>query len=146
MSEILTVEQIAFYDENGYLVLENCIPDAIISDIRAKSAWFEDEAKGMTAGNHRLNLEDSHTPDNPRVRRIKLTHTASDVACDLMTSDRALAPVGDLCLHASKLNLKPADYGAAVECHQDFALYPHKTDDALAVAIITDEMVLEKDL
>ncbi|MEO0910016.1 MAG: hypothetical protein AAFX96_06665, partial [Pseudomonadota bacterium] len=41
----------------------------------------------MTASNDRLDLEDSHTPENPRLRRIKLPHTISDFMRELMYSD-----------------------------------------------------------
>ena len=148
MAEVLSAEQIAFYNEQGYLVVENRIPDSIIADIRAEIARFEDEARGMTESNMRIDLEDSHTPENPRLRRIKLPHTTSDVMRDLMYSDHVLAPVRDLIgpdlrLHTTKLNMKSAGYGAAVEWHQDFAFYPHTNDDLLAVAVIIDDMVLE---
>lgn len=145
MPEVLSQDQIVFYNDNGYLVVENRIPDAIIADIRAEIARFEDEARSLTASNERLDLEDSHTPEAPRIRRIKLPHTTSAIMRDLMYSDHVLAPVRDLIgpdlrLHTTKLNMKSAGYGAAVEWHQDFAFYPHTNDDLLAVAVIIDDM------
>ena len=148
MPEALSLKQIGFYDEHGYLVLENRIPDDTVSDIRGEIARFEEEAQGMTRSNDRLDLEDSHTPDSPRIRRIKLPHRISDVVRDLIFSDHVLAPVRDLIgpdlrLHTTKLNMKSAGYGAAVEWHQDFAFYPHTNDDVLAVGVIIDDMGLE---
>lgn len=148
MTETLTPEQIARYDRDGYLVLENRIADATLDALRAEIARFEDEARGMTGSNDRIDLEDSHTPDAPRLRRIKLPHTTSDIMRDLMYSDAVLAPVRDLIgpdlrLHTTKLNMKSAGFGAAVEWHQDWAFYPHTNDDVLAVAVIIDDMGLE---
>jgi hypothetical protein len=102
----------------------------------------------MTASNDRLDLEDSHSPNAPRIRRIKLPHTISQVMRDLMYSDHVLAPARDLIgpdlrLHTTKLNMKSAGYGAAVEWHQDFAFYPHTNDDVLAIAVIIDDMAME---
>jgi hypothetical protein len=102
----------------------------------------------MTVSNDRLDLEDSHTPDTPRVRRIKLPHRLSPVFDELLRSDWILAPVRDLIgpglrLHTSKLNMKSAGYGAAVEWHQDWAFYPHTNDDILAVGVIIDDMDVE---
>ena len=102
----------------------------------------------MTESNDRLDLEDSHSPDNPRIRRIKLPHRISPVMDDLLRSDHILAPVRDLIgpdvrLHTTKLNLKSAGYGAAIEWHQDFAFYPHTNDDVLAVGVLIDDMVEE---
>ncbi|MDJ0628169.1 MAG: phytanoyl-CoA dioxygenase family protein [Rhodobacter sp.] len=147
-SEVLTDAQIAFYRDNGYLVLENRIPMAAIEAIRAEIARFEEEARGLTASSDRLDLEDSHTPDAPRIRRIKLPHTISDTVRDLMYSDHVLAPVRDLIgpdlrLHTTKLNMKSAGYGAAIEWHQDMAFYPHTNDDVLAVGVMIDDMAPE---
>ena len=146
--EILTDDQIASYNENGYLVLERHLPDTWLDRIRAEIARFEEEARGMTASNDRLDLEDSHTPDNPRLRRIKLPHTISDPIRELMYSDLILAPARDLIgpslrLHTTKLNMKSAGYGAAVEWHQDYAFYPHTNDDILAIGVIIDDMASE---
>jgi ectoine hydroxylase-related dioxygenase (phytanoyl-CoA dioxygenase family) len=143
--EVLADEQIAFYAARGYLVLENRIPDDIIAAIRSEIGRFEEEARGMTESNDRLDLEDNHTPAHPRVRRIKLPHTTSGVVKSLMYSDHVLAPVRDLIgtdlrLHTTKLNMKSAGYGAAIEWHQDFAFYPHTNDDVLAVGVIIDDM------
>ena len=145
MPEVLTADQQAFYAENGYLVLQGRVPDNTIRNIREEIARFEDLARGMTTSDDRLDLEDSHTPEDPRLRRIKLPHTQSDVVRELMYSDTILAPARDLIgpdlrLHTTKLNMKKAGYGAAVEWHQDYAFYPHTNDDILAIGVLIDDM------
>ena len=105
-------------------------------------------ARGMTASDDKIDLEDSHAPDDPRIRRVKLPHTQSQVIGDLMRSDHILAPVRDLIgpnlrLQTTKLNMKSAGYGAAVEWHQDWAFYPYTTDDVLAVGLIIADMSAE---
>ncbi len=146
--EVLTPKQKAFYEEQGYLLVENRIPEQALEDIRAEIARFTEEARAMTASNDRIDLEDSHRPEAPRLRRIKLPHTISEPVARLMRSDHVLAPVRDLIgpdlrLHTTKLNMKSAGFGAAIEWHQDFAFYPHTNDDVLAVAVILDDMGLE---
>ncbi|MGX9357420.1 phytanoyl-CoA dioxygenase family protein [Roseobacteraceae bacterium S113] len=146
--EVLTQAQKELYEHQGYLTLPGQIPPDWIDKIRAEIARFEDEAKSMTVSNDRLDLEDSHTPDDPRLRRIKLPHTISDVVRELMYSDHVLAPARDLVgpnlrLHTTKLNMKSAGYGAAVEWHQDYAFYPHTNDDILAIGICIDDMAME---
>ena len=143
--EYLTEDQVSFYNETGYLVLERHLDMAVIQDIRDEIARLEAMAVGMTQSDDRLDLEDSHTPDDPRVRRIKLPHTQSDVVKNLLYSDQILGPIRDLIgpdlrLHTTKLNMKSAEYGAPIEWHQDFAFYPHTNDDVLAVGIIIDDM------
>lgn len=146
--EALTPDDVAFYQETGYLIVENRIPDETIAAIRSEIARFEAEAAALTDSNDRLDLEKTHTPENPRLRRIKLPHKISEVMGTLLRSDHILAPVRDLIgpdlrLHTSKLNMKSAGYGAAIEWHQDFAFYPHTNDDILAVGVLIDDMASE---
>ncbi len=148
MTEVLTADQISSYNETGYLVLERHLPDPVIQSLRAEIARFEDEARTLTASNDRLDVEDSHTPETPRLRRIKLPHTISDPVRELLHSDLILAPARDLIgpdirLHTTKLNMKSAGYGAAVEWHQDYAFYPHTNDDILAIGVLIDDMESE---
>lgn len=143
--EVLSEEQVRAYRDRGYVVLEKRLPEAVVQGLRDEIARFVAEARGLTASNERLDLEDSHTPEAPRLRRIKLPHKLSPVFNDLLRSDWILAPVRDLLgpnlrLHTSKLNMKSAGYGAAVEWHQDWAFYPHTNDDILAVGVIIDDM------
>jgi len=85
--ETITPAQKAFYEENGYLVLENRIPDDILQNIRGEIAAYQEQARGLTASTDQIDLEDSHTSDDPRVRRIKLPHTHNAVMRELMYSD-----------------------------------------------------------
>ncbi|RLJ59256.1 ectoine hydroxylase-related dioxygenase (phytanoyl-CoA dioxygenase family) [Litoreibacter meonggei] len=146
--ETLTQTQKDFYDENGYLILEKRIPEDVLASLRAEIAKYQEQAKSLTESTDEIDLEDSHTPETPRVRRIKLPHTHNKVMRDLMYSDLILAPARDLVgpdlrLHTTKLNMKSAGFGAAVEWHQDFAFYPHTNDDVLAIAVILDDMESE---
>ncbi|MEM8854055.1 MAG: phytanoyl-CoA dioxygenase family protein [Pseudomonadota bacterium] len=143
--EVLSEDQVTFYEQNGYVVLERWLPDTVVADCKAELDRFRDLARGLTESTDTLDLEDSHTPDDPRLRRVKLPHTQSAVMNALMRSDKLLAPVRDLVgpdvrLHTSKLNVKSARYGAPVDWHQDFAFYPHTNDDLLAVGVMLDDV------
>jgi ectoine hydroxylase-related dioxygenase (phytanoyl-CoA dioxygenase family) len=145
MPEVLSADQIDQYDRDGYLVLERRMPDDVMTSIRIEIARFQQMARGMTASDDRIDLEDSHTPEEPRVRRVKLPHTQSKIIAQLMRSDWILGPVRDLIgpnlrLQTTKLNMKSAGFGAAVEWHQDWAFYPYTNDDVLAVGLIIDDM------
>jgi len=148
MAEVLTQDQVTFYNDQGYLILENRVPMETIEAIRAEILRFQEVARGMTQSDDKIDLEDSHSADDPRIRRVKLPHTQSEVVNDLMRSDTILAPVRDLIgpslrLQTTKLNMKSAGYGAAVEWHQDWAFYPYTNDDVLAVGLIIDDMTEE---
>ncbi len=142
---MLTAEQSDFYRDQGYLVLERQIPEDLIAGARAELARFIERARGMEESDDVLDLEDSHSADQPRVRRVKLPHAVSPVFDELMRSRWILDPVraligGSVRLHTSKLNLKSAGFGAAVEWHQDWAFYPHTNDDVLAVGVMLDDV------
>lgn len=144
-NEVLTDDQIAFYRDNGYLLIENRLPLAEVERCRAEVERLSQQAAGLAQSNDRIDLEESHTPEDPRVRRIKLPHQQSTVFESLMRSDLILAPARDLIgpdlrLHTSKLNMKAAAYGAPVEWHQDWAFYPHTNDDVLAVGVMLDDV------
>ncbi|MEM7188308.1 MAG: phytanoyl-CoA dioxygenase family protein [Pseudomonadota bacterium] len=148
MPETLTQSQIDHYRTHGYLVLENRVPGDVMDTIRDEITRLEETARGMTTSDAKIDLEDSHTPDAPRVRRVKRPDTQSQPISDLMYSDHILAPVRDLIgpnlrLQTTKLNMKSAGFGAAVEWHQDWAFYPYTNDDVLAVGLIIDDMTLE---
>lgn len=148
MPETLSQSQIEFYAAYGYLILENHIPVQVMDEIRTEIVRFHDIAAGMTVSDDRIDLEDSHTPDAPRIRRVKLPHTQSAPVDTLMRSDYVLSPVRDLLgpdvrLQTTKLNMKSAGFGAAVEWHQDWAFYPYTNDDVLAVGVIIDDMTDE---
>tara|TARA_B100001093_G_scaffold227631_1_gene218230 strand:- start:196 stop:1080 length:885 start_codon:yes stop_codon:yes gene_type:complete len=146
--ETLNHAQLTFYQDNGFLVLGNRIPNVWLEKIRSEISRFEKEAALLEQSNDRLDLEDSHTKEAPRLRRIKLPHLISPDLNDLLHSDYILGPARDLIgphirLHTSKLNMKSAGYGAAVEWHQDYAFYPHSNDDILAIGVVIDDMQLE---
>ena len=146
--ECLNNAQKRQFDEDGYLIIKNQISGDWLEKIRAEITRFEAEAAMLTSSNERLDLEDSHTQENPRLRRIKLPHKISKIMLDLMYSDVVLGPARDLIgpnlrLHTTKLNMKSAGYGAAVEWHQDYAFYPHTNDDIIAIGICIDDMAAE---
>jgi ectoine hydroxylase-related dioxygenase (phytanoyl-CoA dioxygenase family) len=141
----LSSEQIAFYREQGYLVLSGLFQASEVSEMRQETARVLEGARGLASHTDVFDLEDSHRPDAPRVRRIKMPHRVSELFGRIIRDERILAPVRDLCgpslrLHTTKMNLKSAGYGAPVEWHQDWAFYPHTNDDILAVGLMLDDM------
>jgi ectoine hydroxylase-related dioxygenase (phytanoyl-CoA dioxygenase family) len=91
-----------------------------------------------------LDLDPTHTPERPRVRRIKSPHEHSEhlkaLAGDPTILDLLdpLMPSG-VRIHNTKVNMKSAGVGESIEWHQDWAFYPHTNDDVLAVGIYLDD-------
>ena len=144
MPVTLTDEQVAFYHDNGYLVVENVLSPEKLAELRAETDAIIQAAAGVEASNDLYDLEDSHRPDNPRVRRIKepYRHNAwfrSHMEDPDVTGIVAQLIGPDIRVYGGKMNIKAAGYGAPVEWHQDWAFYPHTNDDVLATGMLLDD-------
>ena len=70
----VTTEQIEFYNENGYILFEKLLDDEMLARLQEETDRIVSEAAGLSEHNNQYDLEDSHTPENPRVRRLKAPH------------------------------------------------------------------------
>ncbi|MGI9354518.1 MAG: phytanoyl-CoA dioxygenase family protein [Rhizobiaceae bacterium] len=143
--EFLNEDQVKFYRDNGYLVLSCHLPKSIIDDARAEIARLSQHAATIDQSDDFIDVEDSHSRAEPRIRRIKRPDLQSDFFNDLMRSDHILGAARDLIgpnirMHTTKLNMKKAEYGAPVQWHQDVAFYPHTNDDVLAIGVVFDDV------
>jgi len=110
---MLTKAQIDQYNEIGAIV----VPDILSADemlrLRRVTDEFVERARGVTAHNEIYDLEDSHTPDAPRVRRIKAAHLHHPEYARLVRHPRILAVLQDIWgpdirFDTAKLNMKCA--------------------------------------
>jgi phytanoyl-CoA hydroxylase len=122
-------------------------PDEVrtLSDV---TDGFVDRARGLTGHTETYDLEDSHTPDRPRVRRIKAAHLRDPAYAALTRHPKIVAVLQalwgpDIRFDTAKLNMKCAGFGAPVEWHQDWAFYPHTNDNLAAVGVMFDDMAME---
>ena len=141
---MITKQQVDSYNENGSVVVEGVLPPEDVRELRRVTDEMVEGARGLTGHNEIYDLEDTHTPDDPRVRRIKSPDRHHPTYAALVRHPNVVevlqALIGqDIRFDVSKLNLKAAGYGAAVEWHQDWAFYPHTNDDLCAVGIMMDD-------
>jgi len=141
---MLTNAQVERYREEGYLVVEGVLDRETLAEARRQVERVVAEAAKVAANDDVYDLEDTHSPQNPRVRRIKTPHkffpffealTRAPAITGILA--KLLGP--DIRLHGTKLNMKAAGYGAPVEWHQDWAFYPHTNDDVLATGLYLDD-------
>ena len=136
------------YASVGAIVVPDVLSPSEVARLRAVTDEFVERARGLTTHDDVFDLEDSHTPAQPRVRRIKAPDRHHPEYAGLVRHPRIVEVLTDLWgpnvrFDAAKLNLKAAGYGAAVEWHQDWAFYPHTNDDLAAVGVMMDDMALE---
>ena len=142
----LSEAQVAQYRDEGYVVVPGLLDSATLTELRTVTNRVVETARGLEAHTDILDLEASHTPDAPRVRRVKRPHLAHPFYRELAAHAGIMAALEPLIganirLRAGgKINMKSASYGAPVEWHQDWAFYPHTNQDVLAVGILLDDM------
>ena len=140
----ITDEQVAFYHENGYLLIPNLLPDDVLQSLRVETDRIVAEAADLSDHNAQYDLEDSHSPEEPRVRRLKSPSSHWPFFRELAQHPALMNVVTRLIgpnvrLQNDKLNMKAAEYGAPVEWHQDWPFYPHTNDDLLAAGVLLDD-------
>ena len=109
---------------------------------------FIEKSRAVAASDEVFDLEPDHSPENPRLRRIKNPSGQDPVFDRVHRHDGILDIVAQLIGPAvrsmgTKLNMKAEDSGSPVEWHQDWAFYPHTNDDLLAVGVAIDDMTRE---
>src|SRR2546430_5972656 len=145
---MLSRTQIDQYNEPGAIVVPDILTEDEVRRLRGVTDEFVERARAVTAHDEIYDLEDSHTPAHPRVRRIKTAHLHHPEYARLVRHPKIVAVLQDLWgpdirFDTAKLNLKSAGFGAPVEWHQDWAFYPHTNDDLAAVGIMLDHVDME---
>lgn len=145
---MLTSAQIEQYHEDGFVAVEGAVSPDLLVELQRGTDEIVEGARGLTENDERYDLEDTHKPDAPRVRRLKSPFLHWRLFADLVRQPCILDIVEgllgpDIRLYNHKVNIKAPQYGAAVEWHQDWAFYPHTNDDGLAVGIYLDDVTAE---
>ena len=71
---MISQQDVAFYREHGYLVVEGVVSSAEVAELRRVTDEFVEKARSRTGHDDVYDLEDSHSAAEPRVRRIKTPH------------------------------------------------------------------------
>jgi phytanoyl-CoA hydroxylase len=145
---MLSQPQIKFYNDKGYLLVEDAVSRDQLSRMRDIAYCFIEKSRAVSVSDDVFDLDDGHSPQSPKLTRIKLPHKQHPYFWEVAKSSgitqvlrQLLGP--NVLLQTSKLNTKAPDGGAAVEWHQDWAFYPHTNDDVLATGIYLDDCDLD---
>lgn len=145
---MLSQSQIDAYNRDGFIVVEGVLSKAEVQAMRDATDRIIEGARKVAQHTDVYDLEPSHTPERPRVRRIKSPHKVDPVFDRVMRHEKILAILRQLIGPAirydeSKLNMKDPNYGSAVEWHQDWSFYPQTNPDLCAVGVMMDDCFLE---
>ena len=144
----ISQDQINFYNEKGYLIVEDVLSQDEIKELGSITDNFVEKSKNITKHNEDFDLEPGHSKENPKLRRIKKPEKQHPIYEKTLMHPKILDVVEDLIgpnirTLGGKLNMKAPGGGAQVEWHTDWAFYPHTNDDILEVGIPLDDMEIE---
>ena len=148
----LTQYQIDCFRKDGYLFLENVIPQQQLAQLQQQfELWVEESRQhtkpyGNTFDNRpRFDLEPGHSADAPALRRIASPVEISDAYLDFMRDNQALDALVDLIgpnikFENAKINSKQPGSATQVKFHQDFLFEAHTNDDMVTVLFFIDDV------
>ncbi len=144
----LTKDEINFYNDQGYLLVEDVISENQHKEMLALVDGFFEKSKMIRENDNIFDLEDGHSSNYPRLKRIKQPHQHSQFFWDIIKESKIEEILKDLLgdnvsLKTSKLNTKAPGGGAAVEWHQDWAFYPHTNDNVLALGLMLNDVDID---
>ena len=133
------------YDQEGFVLIESLFGTSEIQKLQQACDALIQESRSYRESDERFDLEPDHTETTPRVQRIKVPHQQHQAFADLVRAPKLLEILRiligkDVRFRNSKLNIKAAKGGTAVDWHQDWAFYPHTNPDLLAVGIMLDDI------
>jgi len=123
---MLSAEQISFYRENGYLLVENVVAPEQLERMRAIAYEFIEASRQVSESDEVFDLDEGHSAETPRLTRIKLPHKQHPYFDEILKNSGVTEVLREL-----------------VEWHQDWAFYPHTNDDLLAFGLMLEDVDLQ---
>jgi phytanoyl-CoA hydroxylase len=138
-----------FWNENGYLVLENVFSPAEVEALRDSADKLSARAEGLTQSTDRFILHTFGDSDGaPVVQQIAEPHELGGEWMALARDPRILDTVEmligpNIALYYSMMMMKPARQGSRAPWHQDFAFFVHDRASLVACQVYLDDSTLE---
>jgi phytanoyl-CoA hydroxylase len=132
------------YNRHGYVTIPGLLSADDLARLRGGTDRISALAVGQTEDNGMFDFERGHTPENPKIQRIKKPHRIDPLYVDMAAHAGILAVVSKLIgngirLSHSKINMKAAALGAPLEWHQDWAFAPHTNMSTCVASVLIDD-------
>ena len=141
---VLTRAQRQRFFDDGFLVAEGLVDPAWLERLEAATADIVEASREVGASDSRFVLEDGHSPDTPRLRRLSspVSHHATywAFASESVAADVAADVCGpDVKFYHSKLNFKWPRGGQRFDWHQDIPAWPHTDYSPVTVGLYMED-------
>ena len=93
---MLSQAQIEEYNRDGAIVVPDVLTQDEVRELRRVTDEFVERARQVTRHDDVYDLEDSHTPKEPRVRRIKTPHLHHPAFAALIKHPKIIAVLQSL--------------------------------------------------
>jgi ectoine hydroxylase-related dioxygenase (phytanoyl-CoA dioxygenase family) len=140
---VLTEAQRASYFKNGYLVIENYVPESWLVRVKAAMTEVIDRSRTETQSGDVFVLEEGHSAADPRLHRVTSPQDQHPVFWELMSAPVITDLVADVVgpsvkFHHAKLNVKAGKGSREFKWHQDVQSWPHTDYSPVTVGIYID--------
>ena len=106
---------------------------------------FINNSKKISESNKIYDLQNDHTSEKPKLRRVSSPCDYSKNLWELLVK----GPIGDIAedllgpvvrFYQSKLNFKNPKGGTEVKSHQDKPFFPHSNDSVITIGVYLDSL------
>lgn len=137
-------EAVAHYRAHGYVVVQGLLDADEVAQLRAVTDAVSATADGTGAETPVFDFDPAVGTAPPAIQRIKKPHRVDPFYAALSHHPKILGMLerligADIRLSHSKINMKAAHGGAALEWHQDWAFAPHTNMDTCVASVLIDD-------
>ena len=148
-TRILSQDQRESYFELGYVGLPAVIDEAWLTRLRSASSELIEKSLSLKASDGTFDLEDGHTAENPRLRRIAFLDDLHPVFWEFSTASTIVDIAEDILgpnvtFRESLINYKWSRGGQGVQWHQDLPSYPHTNLSPAQFLVFLEDIDLEQ--
>ncbi|MEX0663254.1 MAG: phytanoyl-CoA dioxygenase family protein [Acidimicrobiia bacterium] len=142
---VLSEDQRDAYERDGWIATPGLVDADRLARIRDVTNEFVDASRDLTESNMLYDLDEGHSAEEPRLRRLSsptdLHAEYWNLASQSVLTDVAVDLLGpDVKFHHSKLNFKAPRGGEEVKWHQDIQFWPHTNYDLLTIGVFLEDV------
>jgi len=133
------------YARAGWLAVPALVDGECLERLRRVTEEFVDASRTLTESNVIYDLDEGHSAEEPRLRRLSSPTDLHDeywkFASQSVVTDVVVDLLGpDVKFHHSKLNFKAPRGGEEVKWHQDIQFWPHTNYDLLTIGVFLEDV------